>query len=333
MQNTLPKAVLQQLHESVQNNSFKTFIQPKNTISQFLHPKKKIKAKRKKNIPLFQHPNKTKKNETLQNETLQNETQQKETLTIHQPNLPTFHRHLKDNYQSIIPLKIFQTWHTKNLPKHMHDCVEQLKRQNPEFEHHLFDDQDCRDFIKKNFPDKVLRAYEKIIPGSYKADLWRYCVLYIEGGIYLDIKFHCTNGFKLISLTENEHFVNDIPRGPLRFPDYRNEGIFNAFMVALPGNQKFKKCIDAIVHHTQIHFYGGNALSPTGPFLLRRFFTPDERKDIKMRFFGYRNLKPRGIHFKGIKILDIYPQYRNEQKRFSKTVYYGDLWLRRNIYR
>ena len=244
-----------------------------------------------------------------------------------------FTKYLKESYESIIPLKIFQTWHTKNLPKHMHECVEKLKEQNPEFEHHLYDDHDCREFIKKHFSEKVLNAYDRIIPGAYKADLWRYCILYIEGGIYLDIKFHCTNGFKLIHMTEKEYFVNDVPRGPLRFPDYRNEGIFNAFMVALPKNEKFKKCIDAIVHHTQIRFYGINCLSPTGPFLLRRFFTPEERSEMSVRFLGYKTFRPHGIYYKGIKILDIYHQYRVEKHRFAKTSYYGDLWNQRNIYR
>ena len=36
---------------------------------------------------------------------------------------------LKENYNSIIPLKIYQTWYTKNLPKHMNDNVKLLKTQ------------------------------------------------------------------------------------------------------------------------------------------------------------------------------------------------------------
>ena len=48
----------------------------------------------------------------------------------------------KPNYNSIIPLKIFQTWFTKDLPPKMKTRVEILKRQNPRFEHFLFDDND-----------------------------------------------------------------------------------------------------------------------------------------------------------------------------------------------
>ena len=122
---------------------------------------------------------------------------------------------LKSFYKSIIPLKIFQTWHTKDLPQKMKERVEQLKSQNPRFEHYLFDDNDCREFIKTHFSIDVLNAYDRLIPAAYKADLWRYCVLYINGGIYMDIKLTCVNGFKLIALTEEEFFVRDRPEGYL----------------------------------------------------------------------------------------------------------------------
>jgi hypothetical protein len=57
----------------------------------------------------------------------------------------------KNEYNSIMPLKIYQTWYTKNLPPKMSENVENLKKQNPRFEHYLFDDNDCREFIKNNF--------------------------------------------------------------------------------------------------------------------------------------------------------------------------------------
>jgi hypothetical protein len=75
----------------------------------------------------------------------------------------------------------------------MRESVELLKSQNPEFTHYLFDDADCREFIAANFDYSVLDAFDRLIPGAYKADLWRYCVLYVRGGIYLDIKYHCVN--------------------------------------------------------------------------------------------------------------------------------------------
>ena len=80
----------------------------------------------------------------------------------------------------------------------MRETVESLKENNPEFKHYLFDDNMCRDFIEKNFDESILYTFDKLKPGAYKADLFRYCVLYLNGGVYLDIKYKCINEFKLI---------------------------------------------------------------------------------------------------------------------------------------
>jgi mannosyltransferase OCH1-like enzyme len=73
------------------------------------------------------------------------------------------------------------------------------------FNYFFYNNEICDHFIKSNFDENVYKAYSILPMAVMKADLWRYCVLYIEGGIYLDIKFYCTNGFKLISLTEKEY--------------------------------------------------------------------------------------------------------------------------------
>jgi mannosyltransferase OCH1-like enzyme len=142
-----------------------------------------------------------------------------------------------ENFESLgVPLNIFQTWKTKDLPPKMKECVENLKKENTEFTHYLYDDNDCRNFIINNFDKNIIKAYDSLIPGAYKADLWRYCVLYKLGGIYLDIKYYCVNGFKLKTLTDKEYFIRDI--------EASGSGIYNAFMICKPGNKKLLNCIN-----------------------------------------------------------------------------------------
>jgi mannosyltransferase OCH1-like enzyme len=237
---------------------------------------------------------------------------------------------IKKKYKSVIPLHIYQTWSSKQLPEKMAICVKSLKEDNPEFEHHLYDDQECRQFIKDNYDETVLGAYDALIPGAYRADLWRYCILYKLGGMYLDIKYRCVNGFKLIALTEKEHFVNDWN------PKTRGEdicldgGIYNAFMICKPNNKIMKKCIDRVVQNVHNNYYGPNSLSPTGPFMMRDFFTPDEREAFELNHYA-RNGEV-CIRYKLYKILEMYPQYRNEQKKTSQFKHYGLLWRKRAIY-
>ena len=148
--------------------------------------------------------------------------------------------------KSTIPLNIFQTWHTKqNIPLSMYTAINNIRTTNPEFNHFLFDDNDCRNFIKTHFKPEVLNAYDSLIPGAYKADLWRYCVLFIAGGVYIDIKFKMTNKFKLIHLIKNEHFVLDACK----------TGVYNAFMICRPGNKLLLEAINMIVQNVKLKFF------------------------------------------------------------------------------
>ncbi len=239
---------------------------------------------------------------------------------------------LKKNYHSIIPLNVYQTWYTTDLPPKMKECHELLKKQNPEFTFHLFDDQNCQDFIKKHFDQKVLNAYNTLIPGAYKADLWRYCVLYIQGGIYLDIKYFCVNDFKLIALTDKEYFVRDFSdrftMGPMIGLD---QGIYNGLLVSKPNNPILKEAIDKIVTYVEKQFYGTHPLDVTGPLMLRSFFKNSDIKKMKLNF--YRRVEDKHcIRWNLYKILDNYKEYREEQNQFSNKKHYGDLWRSKKIY-
>jgi mannosyltransferase OCH1-like enzyme len=94
----------------------------------------------------------------------------------------------------------------------MIDSVENIKMNNKNFNYKLFDDEDCRNFIKNNFDGSVLYAFDSLKPGAYKADLWRYCVLYILGGIYIDIKYQVINNFKFENCLDKEYFVLDLDK-------------------------------------------------------------------------------------------------------------------------
>ena len=55
------------------------------------------------------------------------------------------------------------------------------------WEYRFYEDIDVRNFLTMNFPNEVVNAYDQLIPGAFKADLFRYCVLFIHGGVYADV--------------------------------------------------------------------------------------------------------------------------------------------------
>jgi mannosyltransferase OCH1-like enzyme len=235
--------------------------------------------------------------------------------------------------QSVIPLKIFQHWHTKELPPKMNENVLQLQKQNIEFEYYLYDDEDCRLFIKEHFENNVLSAYDSLIPYAYKADFWRYCVLYIYGGIYLDIKYQCMQDFKLIHLTYKEHFVLERPS----FWDDDTYGIYNALICCKPGNKLLMDTIHSIVENVNNNYYGKNALYPTGPGLLGKLYFKNNTKiqDFELFYNHYetKTTVTNQIIYKKIVILENYPEYRKEQQENNKLPSYHTLWAERLIYK
>jgi hypothetical protein len=48
-------------------------------------------------------------------------------------------------------------------------------------------DDDCISFIESNFNNYLVDLFKQIPKGMYKADLWRLCKLYINGGVYADV--------------------------------------------------------------------------------------------------------------------------------------------------
>jgi mannosyltransferase OCH1-like enzyme len=226
----------------------------------------------------------------------------------------------KSDYNCVIPQNIFQTWHSKILPPLMFRSIKSIKKHNPGFKYCLFDDNDCREFIKSHFRPDVLDAYDRLIPGAYKADLWRYCVLFIHGGIYLDIKYKPNKGFKFINLCEKQHFVLDAD----------GVGIYNAVMVSRPANVMLFNAIRQIVSNVQNKYYGDDALSPTGPKLLNRF-VPLNHPIVDMKH-SLINVNNKFIYYKGFPIIRTYNGHDLEKGAASIKPHYTTLWSQRNIY-
>lgn len=220
-----------------------------------------------------------------------------------------------------VPRNLFQTWHTKDLPPAMRQRVDRLKETHPEFTHHLFDDADCRAFLKQHFAADVVRAYDDLVPGAYKADLWRYCVLFVHGGIYLDIKLECLGDFRLTELTDCPHFVRD------RLPPLT---VYNALIASPPRNPLLWRAIRQVVANVQRRFYGGDPLEPTGPRMLGNLL-------LHARLRANLDLQhhPAGgcILYRGKPVLSTdYAEYSKERAALPVRRY-DLLWQERKVYR
>jgi len=240
---------------------------------------------------------------------------------------------LKKNYNSVIPLNLFLTWSLKELPTKMQEHIDKLKSLNSEFNIQIFDCEERREFIQKHFSEDILKAYDTLVPGAYKADLWRLCILYILGGIYVDIKYKCLNNFKFIALTEKEHFCLDRDGFFVNGQPFWKEGqmgLYNAIIVSKPGNQILLNSINKISENVKNRDYSFNNLYPTGPGLLGdeyiKYTKGEELNNLELC------MKNEQIIFNNVPVLGFYSEYREEQKNFAKTKTYQDLYSLSEIY-
>ena len=85
---------------------------------------------------------------------------------------------------------IFQIYHDKNL---IPSFVEQhIKNLNPECTYKFINFVQGKEIIKNEFKDetmkdKILYCLDHYPRYCHKSDLLRYCLLYIYGGVYLDV--------------------------------------------------------------------------------------------------------------------------------------------------
>jgi hypothetical protein len=88
----------------------------------------------------------------------------------------------------LIPRIIHQTWFeelSREKYPNMSRLVESFRLSG--WEYKFYADEDAASFLSTHFPAEVREAYDALIPGAFKADLFRYCVLLIHGGVYADV--------------------------------------------------------------------------------------------------------------------------------------------------
>ena len=136
------------------------------------------------------------------------------------------------NYQACIPKKIHQTYYDKKkIPQKVYDNI---KKYAPEYNHIIYDDVDCVNYLHKYYGKEFVNLFNSFEKGAHKADLFRYCVLYNEGGVYLDIKTELIQPIKDI-FNEKDTFYSVL--------SIIKKTIYQGVIATPPNNKIFLKLI------------------------------------------------------------------------------------------
>jgi len=162
-----------------------------------------------------------------------------------------------------IPKIIFKTsWQKRsNFPSELTMTLNNTIIMNPDYNLYYFDDNEVIDFME-SYSSRAYKAYMKIIPGAYKADLFRYCILEKYGGCYSDIGHITYEPFDKIC--ENNKLV--------LVKDLGDNGIHNALLCTVPHHPFIQKLVESCITNIESNYYGYSSLSITGPVLVGNIF-------------------------------------------------------------
>lgn len=136
-----------------------------------------------------------------------------------------------------VPRQIMQTY--KSLDKVPPFVIKNIKKDNPDWDYHFFSDEEAEEFLKKEYPPQILEKFKSFSRGAHKADLFRLCWLYKNGGVYVDIDTHLLKPIDKI-VGEKELII------PLTYMK-QDKRLLNCFMVCRKGDPLILKCIYSIM--------------------------------------------------------------------------------------
>lgn len=85
---------------------------------------------------------------------------------------------------------LFQFWHDPLPPSDVAALMAGW-RGIPGFDHRLFDSAAARAMIAAHFGAETLAAYDRCAVPAMQADLFRYCALWLHGGVWMDADQQC----------------------------------------------------------------------------------------------------------------------------------------------
>lgn len=162
-----------------------------------------------------------------------------------------------------IPRIIWQTNYSNKcaLPVYLNYLFNRLM--SLDYEYRYVSTEDREIFMRDNAPKDVYEAFLKLNDGAAQADLWRVTVLYLKGGIYMDIDAALVWPLRYILKDEDKAVY-------LKIKNLTE--LTNYFLATTPDNQDYKDIMDLIVNNIENHanLKERGVYSTTGPETLTK---------------------------------------------------------------
>lgn len=172
----------------------------------------------------------------------------------------------------------------KVIPKYATICKNQFLSLYPQNNYKLYCGEEIEEIIKNNFPKEVITSYYSLNPYSYKADLAKYCILYLYGGFYFDLPI-----FFLSHIPKLEEFDFFAFRDRSKH-SIKTWGVASGIIYSKPRCPIMKTCIETVVMHCKQKYYG---IDVSGPVVLGESVVLNYRENINHAILGERMSIPK----------------------------------------
>ena len=147
-----------------------------------------------------------------------------------------------------------------------------VESSNPLFTYKRHSDESAFRYIEEKCGEEVARAYSCLRSAAFRADVFRFCALYAEGGVYLDedvITFRPL--FEIVSECSASTIGHDFPAGGQPAKQMK-------ILAATPGAPLMECALRTILQNVRDRAYPESPLGLSGPLMLERCFRqfPDD---------------------------------------------------------
>lgn len=150
------------------------------------------------------------------------------------------------------------------LPVGLEQCTQTIASNRGDYQHRIAGGKELRSLLETAFSAEIVRAYDSLVPYSYKADLGRFCLLFKFGGWYMDITVTLTHPLPVLSGIGHIAF-KDAP-----WPNQHAWETSTSVIYACAGSKVMEAAIGIILDNCRNEYYGTSPLDPTGPGVLGR---------------------------------------------------------------